>query len=64
MTFTTGLTYRHRNNTEVDMQVITIHCVEPEYVKMSIVWINRHHKAIFHDSVTVKTKDMKNWSVV
>lgn len=60
-----GVTYRHRNCTEVDMKINQIHAEESLYLKLSVTWINRHSPHItWDDFVTVKSVDLKNWSKV
>jgi hypothetical protein len=58
-------TYRHRRCIDVDMHIVRIEYITPDWFRLDIVWVNRHYPNIMHpDTVKLMKKDLDNWSLV
>lgn len=63
--------WRHRNCTEIDIEVIKVTYRNPEYIKLKVRYLNRRsflekNRLINNRPETVRIfkKDFKNWSLI
>lgn len=64
---TRGRTYRHTSCLDVDMHIVAIRYLGPDYFKLKVVWVSQRDPNIFWEQpgqVKLYRKHLKNWSLV
>jgi hypothetical protein len=58
-------TYRHPNMLDVDMHVVSIAYIGYSYLKLNVVWVNRHDPNIlWPDKVKLLKRHVKDWTEI
>lgn len=60
-------TWRHRSCLDMDLVVLNVAYLDPEIIKLKVLYQNRHNGYFFdseHEVIKLKVKDLKNWSKV